>query len=628
MQDQVNSHWTGQAQQVGSRHDASSQEIGFVAGCTGGKAIIRAKADPSRPDIAKQWTVGKLVSIELGQTRVAALAYAMRSADDGNSADISIDVDLLGETYIDEKGLERFSTGITAYPYMGAPVQPIKSEDLGRIYDNRRDRPAIIGTLSQNTSVEATVSIGQMLSKHFAVIGSTGTGKSTSVSLLLHKAIAADPKLRVLILDPHNEFAAAFPQHAVVIDTDRLDLPFWLMRLDEFVEVLFRGRPAIADEVDLLRDIIPEAKKAFKGSNQDAMRKSFERAAITADTPVPYRIADIINAIDERIGKLDGRNEKPYLRSLRTRVMAAVNDPRYNFMFSATTISDTAMETVAHIFRVPGEGKPISVFQLSGIPSEVVNSVVSVLCRMAFELALWSGGALHTLVVCEEAHRYIPADPTLGFVPTRQAIARIAKEGRKYGVSLGIITQRPGELDQTIFSQCSTVFAMRLTNEGDQQIVRKAIPNSTGSTINFLSSLGNGEAIAFGEAIAVPMRLKFTRLSEAELPRSSGLLTHAETGSDSVDLRSIVTRMRSTGGPNISSFQQSYDAQYIDEPYEPAPYKKTANTSPEVLDDLQPYSSCILSRLSPNAAPNEQNDPNRAMKEELLRRSLGDGFKR
>jgi DNA helicase HerA-like ATPase len=139
------------------------------------------------------------------------------------------------------------------------------------------------------------------------------------------------------------------------------------------------------------------------------MRRASEKSSLTSDTPVPYRIADLLALIDERIGRLEGRDEKPALRNLKMRIMAAINDPRYHFMFSNSTITDTIMETVAHIFRVPGEGKPISVFQLAGIPSEVVNSVASVLCRMAFELALWSQGAIHTLVVCEEAHRYVPA---------------------------------------------------------------------------------------------------------------------------------------------------------------------------------------------------------------------------
>ena len=205
----------------------------------------------------------------------------------------------------------------------------------------------------------------------------------------------------------------------------------------------------------------------------------------------------------------------------------------------------------------------MTTFQLAGIPSEVVNSVASVLCRMAFEIGLWSNGGIHMLVVCEEAHRYVPADPVLGFVPTRQAIARIAKEGRKYGVSLGIITQRPGELDPTILSQCSTVFAMRLSNDRDQEIIRSAIPNSSISTTSFISSIGNGEAIAFGEAVAVPMRMRFTRVDEKNLPKANGVGVKAtDETPDTVDLRSVVASMRALNGPDISSFQQAYSASH------------------------------------------------------------------
>ncbi len=423
-----------------------------------------------------------------------------------------------------------------------------------------QDDCCIIGKLTQDESLDATIHVPSMLAKHFAIVGTTGVGKSTAVTLLLNKAIAADPKLRVLILDPHNEFAAAFPELAVVIDPDTLDLPFWFFRLEEFAEVIFRGRPAIPEELDILRDVIPDAKKAFKGSAESGLvRRQTEKSSITADTPVPYRIADLLALIDERIGRLEGRNDKPHLRSLKVRIVSAINDPRYHFMFSSNTISDTIQDTIAKVFRIPGEGRPIATFQLAGIPSEVVNSVASVLCRMAFEIGLWSSGGIHMLVVCEEAHRYVPADPSLGFLPTRQAIARIAKEGRKYGVSLGIITQRPGELDPTILSQCSTVFAMRLANDRDQEIIRSAIPNSSISTTSFISSIGNGEAIAFGEAVAVPMRMRFTRVNEERLPRAHGIIDRVdEDAPPTVDIRSIVNRMRAITGPNISNFQQSY----------------------------------------------------------------------
>jgi hypothetical protein len=230
-------------------------------------------------------------------------------------------------------------------------------------------------------------------------------------------------------------------------------------------------------------------------------------------------------------------------------------------MFSSNTISDTIDETISRVFRIPGNDRPISTFQLAGIPSEVVNSVASVLCRMAFEIALWSKGAIHILVVCEEAHRYVPADPTLGFFPTRQAIARIAKEGRKYGASLCMITQRPGELDQTILSQCSTLFAMRLSNDRDQEIIRKAIPDSSMSSMNFISSLANGEAIAFGEALPVPMRLKFDRVDDDHLPRAHGNdVSEMDDPLASVNLSAIIERMRTVQGPDISDFQSRITA--------------------------------------------------------------------
>jgi len=362
------------------------------------------------------------------------------------------------------------------------------------------------------------------------------------------------------------------------------------MRLEEFAEVVFRGRPAVAEELDILRDLIPEAKRAFRGNETSLMRRSTEKSSVTADTPVPYRMADLLALIDERIGRLEGRGEKPFLRSLKMRIMSAINDPRYHFMFSNNTINDTIMETIAHIFRIPGGDRPISTFQLAGIPSEVVNSVASILCRMAFELALWSGGAIHMLVVCEEAHRYVPADRELGFFPTRQAISRIAKEGRKYGVSLGVITQRPGELDQTILSQCSTVFAMRLSNDRDQEIIKSAIPNSSISTTSFLSSIGNGEAIAFGEAISVPMRMRFARVEKKYLPKANGV---AEKGSedtpDTVDLRTVIARMRAVSGPDISAFQQSYSAA--------TPFTEGASgVEDETDDDFPPAGDAELER--------------------------------
>ncbi|NLS04772.1 ATP-binding protein [Rhizobium sp. P32RR-XVIII] len=645
--------------------------LGRVVACSGSRATIAATAEAGGTDLTELWSVGRLISISVGRNRVVALAYAMNTGEhswgEGQDNYFKIETELLGEVRVEDDGREEFSTGISQYPYLGAIAHRIRAADLMRIYDAGSGTTAVIGKLTQDESIDAAIHIPSMLSRHFAIVGSTGVGKSTAVSLLLHKAIEADPKLRVLILDPHNEFAAAFPKHSVVIDTDTLDLPFWLMRLEEFAEVVFRGRTPVPEELDMLRDIMPEAKRAFRGSDSSLVRRQTEKSSITADTPVPYRMADLLALIDERIGRLEGRAEKPFLRSLKMRIIAAINDPRYHFMFSNNTISDTIMETVAQIFRIPGDNRPICTFQLSGIPSEVVNSVASVLCRMAFEIGLWSDGAIHMLVVCEEAHRYVPADPNLGFIPTRQAIARIAKEGRKYGVSLGIITQRPGELDQTILSQCSTLFAMRLANESDQEIIRSAIPNSSISTTSFISSIGNGEAIAFGEAISVPMRMRFSRVEQHLLPKANGAnVKQSDEDPDSVDLRKIVTRMRAvSGGPDISSFQQSYNAAQSDmlfddeEPPEdslyPAPISApplapSESYRPDMLPrsytprepaPAAPPSTSIDSRLealrremrrdetasqrpafSPDSAAGPRREPGRSLRESILKKPL------
>jgi DNA helicase HerA-like ATPase len=402
-----------------------------------------------------------------------------------------------------------------------------------------------------------------MLSRHFALVGTTGVGKSSAVALLLRKAVSAKPQLRVLILDPHNEYAHAFPDKAVMIEASSLDLPFWMFRLEEFADVVFRGRPN-QDEVDILREVIASARARYRVvSPQDMLRdlnttllkrpldpnaakRGPDNAGSSIDSPLPYRMTDAFTIIDELIGLHEIRYPRAALRTLKVRLEALYADPRYHFMFARANMIESMSPVIGQIFRIPQHGRPITVFQLAGLPSEVVNSVASVLARIAFDLAMWSQGAYEILLLCEEAHRYVPSDRSLGFAPTRQAIARIAKEGRKYGAYLGVVTQRPGELDPTILSQCSTIFAMRLANDRDQQIIRSAIADASTSTISFLSSIGNREAIAFGEGVATPMRMRFAQLQPHELPAMASTdhdgLPRREPG-----LEELVNRMRGNG---------------------------------------------------------------------------------
>ena len=532
--------------------------LGNVVQCDGARATISAYAEDADGTVTGQWTVGRMISINLGTARTVGLVYGIGKADrtwsnEGQNP-IEVSVELIGEVRDGaEPGAKPiFDRGITTYPHIGAVAHRIRSRDLQAVYDLAGRHSVTLGKLSQDEAIDANIAIDDTLARHFAIVGTTGVGKSTAVSLLLRKSIEARPDLRVLILDPHNEFAASLPEYCVRVDSKTLDLPFWMFRLEEFAEVLFRGRETVPEEVDILRDLIPAAKNLYRNPNSGTyIRRGSD--ALTADTPVPYRVADLIKQIDERMGMLESKNDRPALKSLKTRIESAAADPRYRFMFNSRLIEDTIHETIGNIFRVPSHGRPVTCFEMAGMPSEVVNSVCSVLARLAFDLALWSEGRLRLLLLCEEAHRYMPADARLGFAPTRHALSRIAKEGRKYGCYLGVVTQRPGELDPTILSQCSTFFAMRLANEQDQAIIRSAIADSSASTLAFLSSMGQREAIAFGEGVATTMRLKFEKLAQEFIPGTQKAeQTEASADSNDVDLAMIVERLRNVPKPQQS----------------------------------------------------------------------------
>ncbi len=530
--------------------------IGRVVSCDGAFAIIHADAVEVTTGEADYWSIGRLISIDVAEKRIVGLVFNMNLVEADWDKDVTnvmrIQAELVGEVSDAEDGRPYFDRGITTYPYLGAKAHKIRKTDLAAVHHPMDDDAVKIGRLSQDDGIAAVVCVEKLLSRHFAVVGTTGVGKSSTVSLLLRQVITVKPDLRVLMFDPHNEYSNAFADCSVTIDNRTLDLPFWLFQHEEFAEVVFRGRPRVEEEVGALGDLIAIAKSQYASKRAQASglvkRVLDANSGITADTPIPYRMSDLFALIEDEIGQLEGRYDRIKLRSLKNRLDALVNDPRYRFMFAARTIEDNLFDVVSQVFRFPHDNRPITILQLAGMPTEVVNSVVSVLCRIGFDLALWGDGACEVLMLCEEAHRYVPNDVEHGFAPTRQAISRIAKEGRKFGCYLGVITQRPGELDATILSQCSTVFAMRLANDRDQEIIRSAIADSSVGTISFLSSIGNREAIAFGEAVMTPMRIKFSDLPHEYIPRAP-LFEHAanraptEPGA-AVDLTMILDRMR------------------------------------------------------------------------------------
>jgi DNA helicase HerA-like ATPase len=253
--------------------------------------------------------------------------------------------------------------------------------------------------------------------------------------------------------------------------------------------------------------------------------------------------------LDEQLGKLERTQFMLPYRRLKARIESLVTDQRYNFMFGSLSVQDTMGEVLARLFRVPGGGRPISVIDLSTVPPEILDVVISVISRLAFDLAVWSKGGLPMLLVCEEAHRYAPAAEQK-FVPTRQALSRIAKEGRKYGLSLCLVTQRPSELDSTILSQCGTAVVLRLSSERDQDVIRGSTYEGMVDLVDFLPLLGDREAIVLGQGVSMPMRVRFDDLGKRGVPRSMHTGFSASWKKPNMDregLDEIVSRWRRAG---------------------------------------------------------------------------------
>ncbi len=530
---------------------SNESDLGYVIAVTGSRSSVRLCKHAA--DDHERITIGRLVVLSAGSSRVigviSRVGISPAPPDETEGGSVVIEVDFLGEIKLHGTPEAHFERGVSEYPTIGDEVRVLAAEELVLIHRIAHGETIQVGRLQLDSSVPAYVNFDELLHKHFAVLGTTGVGKSTAVALILQEILKKKANLRVFLFDPHNEYSNCFGELAEVVSPKNLQLPFWLFNFEEIVDVFFRGRPGVEEEAEILSEMIPLAKAQYAANlrgDRIQLRKASSNG-FTADTPVPYRVSDLVNLINDRMGKLENRSSWTKYQRLMQRIESLGHDSRYAFMFNSLFVEDMMVRVLSELFRMPTHGRPITIMQLAGFPAEVVDSVVSVMCRMAFDFGVWSDGAAPLLVVCEEIHRYAPADRKLGFGPTRKAISRIAKEGRKYGVYLGAVTQRPAELDATILSQCSTVFAMRMANERDQAIVRSAVPDAGSSLIELLASLGTREAVAFGEGVALPMRFRFSDMPADRLPRSQSGIHARLDGAGEIDqefMETVVERWR------------------------------------------------------------------------------------
>ena len=463
--------------------------------------------------------IGALLKMTTKETTVFAMVSGVRipapSADDAAVEMRIVEMELVGEMIaMNGHDAAAFQRGVSFVPALGTSVFVATQEDLKQVYARPNKASARVGTIYQDRSLPAFVSVDDLLGKHFAILGTTGTGKSCSVALILRSILAEHSSGHIVVLDLHNEYTGALGDYAEVLGHDTLELPHWMLNFEE-VSAIVIGSNVANREMDatILKNAIIDAKKAFHPDGEI-------NAVLTADTPVPYRLSDVLRRIDEDMGQLSKPTDSvPYLR-LKESLSRLRSDNRFAFMFQGLTVRDNMAAILSRIFRVPVDGKPVTILDLSAVPSEILNVVVSLLCRITFDFALWSDRGVPVLLVCEEAHRYVSRNMNESFEPTQRALARIAKEGRKYGVSLCLVSQRPSDLSAEILSQCNTVFAMRMGNQRDQEFVRGTLSEATLGLLDSLPSLRTAEAVAVGEGVSVPARLCFDRLPEDCRPHS------------------------------------------------------------------------------------------------------------
>ena len=509
-------------------------------------AALQTLASNTDSAVSMAGQVGSQVKVRIGSNWLVAgiRNQKMHSRDAGL---IIATVDFLGEG--DEELLtgkiNNFRRGVTRYPIPGSPVYAATSGDLRQIYaaDNR---PHVeIGTIYPTKDTRAALYIDPMLGKHFALLGSTGTGKSTSAALILHKIIEAAPEGHVVMIDPHGEYAAAFKGQGAIFDVDNLAMPYWLLNFEEHCEVFLTSEGA---DRQMDRDILSRCLLAARAKNKAAEGVS----KLTIDSPVPYLLSDLLNIVQLEMGKLDkSTSSAPFMR-IKTKIEELRTDPRYNFMFSGMLVGDTMASFLGKIFRLPGDGRPISIIDVSGVPSDVVRVVVAVLARMVFDYATWSRDEplRPILLVCEEAHRYVPNERNADGSSVGRILSRIAKEGRKYGVSLGLITQRPSDLAEGVLSQCGTIIAMRLNNERDQNFVKAAMPEGSRGFVDSIAALRNRECVICGEGVAIPIRVMLDTLEPQKRPASTDPVFSdlwKQTGGEAEILDRVVRRWRSQG---------------------------------------------------------------------------------
>lgn len=438
-----------------------------------------------------------------------------------------------------------FERGVATYPLPQQTVYLTPKAELRFIYGHAKGAVIKLGEHIGSAGTPCYADMNELLGKHTAVLGSTGTGKSAAVAAIIHSILERPQdaegtpwKPRIIVLDPHNEYGKAFGKYHRRLSTDEgsLALPYWLLDLDETIGLLV-GKTAYAatSQSNIVKNALLASRTV---SAKDIL--GLDPLKLTVDSPVPYVLGNptgldefgkmndaeydtgFVGAVNkQRPNNKNKKDHEDYNKVLK-KIDSLMKDERLSFMMKPW---DSACDPVTDVLdQLLGDGPPVRVVDLSGVPNEVAGTASAAIARTLFSLKIWQTTderrTSPVLLVCEEAHRYVPNSGEAQYEAAQGAIRRIAKEGRKYGIGMILVSQRPSEVEATVLSQCNSWIVLRVTNDADRGHVKAILPDSMAGLTKMLSGLRRQEAIFVGQAAMLPSRIMIRNLTDEQLPRS------------------------------------------------------------------------------------------------------------
>lgn len=515
----------GSSGKAAEHHAEKKNRIGIVVDVTEGYFTARldalkegasAEGTPTSGKLSVE--VGSYLRIKNGGRHILVMVERNYSAADKQGRAVAM-VQLTPLGTMNRAG--RFDRGVAHYPACGAEVYPISAESLAQIFAGYGDADFRVGHLTSFDAIGVHLDASAFFGRHAAILGQSGSGKSWTVTSLVQSTLRSMPEAHIILLDMHGEYGDRPGDGEPVLSpfsagkvrsfgAEELEFPYWLLSFSDICELLINAEDEYASvQISFLREALIRLRQEANGH--------LELGHITVDSPLYYSLEELAIAIkDANLATSDFGKQRQAtygkFDQLLIRLHSLLNDNRYDFMMkpSKRTSSESLTELMKDLVGLGTPRASVTVIDLSTVSYDVVPLVAAQIGRLAYEFNFWNPKCTEfpIFLVCEEAHEYIPRDDIPRFREAKRSMERISKNGRKYGVGLCVVSQRPHDVSETVLAQCSSFVCLRISNPEDQEYVRSMVPDASRGTFAALTSLSKGEAVALGEAVPMPVRFR------------------------------------------------------------------------------------------------------------------------